>query len=68
MARYATADETARVFSLLDSGGWWTRWDLGRSAGVCFSHVDSALKAISFRKGFEIARSGSPVEYELRRV
>lgn len=67
MARYATARETARVLALLSAGGSWTRQEIGQSAKVCLSHVDSAIRAISYMKGKTVLRTRSiPVLFELK--
>lgn len=68
MSRYATAEETARVLALLDTGGSWTRAELGCSARVCHSHVDSAIRSIGYRKGMSIVSTRTePRLYELVR-
>ena len=67
MSRYATDAETRRIKALLSTGGSWTRHELGRTARVCLSHVDSALRSISYTKDARLTATRSePRLYELR--
>ena len=64
--RYAPLRYRRKILRVLESGGRWTRRDIGRAANVSIRYVDSTLRIAKYLKDVDLKHmKGRPVYYEI---